>query len=193
MPVSTAGADAVIREARRLFSERGVDATSMQEIADALGLHKSTLYHHVRSKEDLLERSCRTTLDHLGKSLDEAVARSDLSAAARLRLAFDGAVAVALDDVVGTNIVITLRSTSAIGRTVRGWRAAYEERFADLVRDAQLAGGVRDDVDPALFARVLLGTINGVVTWYREGDRFSADEIRHAVNTVLASAAADER
>ena len=49
------GVARIFAQARQLFYERGFDATSMQDIADALGLHKSTLYHHISSKDELLE------------------------------------------------------------------------------------------------------------------------------------------
>lgn len=179
-------ASAILTQARRLFYERGFDATSMQDIADATGLHKSTLYHHIRSKEELLERACRETLDRLEASLEAAVCHQDLSPRARLLLAFDGAVAVALDDVVGTNVVISQRDGTAVGRRVHDWRRTYDHRFTRLVREAQEAGEVRSDIDAGLLTRIVLGTVNWVVTWYLPGaDRYSTEEVRRAITAVI--------
>jgi AcrR family transcriptional regulator len=44
----------VVREAAALFDQRGYHATSMEEIADAVGLRKPTLYHYFRSKDEIL-------------------------------------------------------------------------------------------------------------------------------------------
>ena len=42
------------RAATRLFRERGFHATSMQDIAEALGMNRGSLYHYITSKDDLL-------------------------------------------------------------------------------------------------------------------------------------------
>ncbi len=42
------------RTAVRLFREHGYDGTSMQDLAEALGMHRGSLYHYIDSKEDLL-------------------------------------------------------------------------------------------------------------------------------------------
>jgi len=52
-PAPEPGRARILREARRLFAERGYAAVSMQQIADAAAVNKATLYHHVRDKEDL--------------------------------------------------------------------------------------------------------------------------------------------
>ncbi|HZJ47844.1 MAG TPA: helix-turn-helix domain-containing protein, partial [Acidimicrobiia bacterium] len=46
--------DDVVVAATRIFSQLGYHGSSMEDIAAALGMRKASLYHHVRSKEDLL-------------------------------------------------------------------------------------------------------------------------------------------
>lgn len=45
---------AMCRTAAQLFRDRGFDATSVSDVARALGLTKAGLYHHFESKEALL-------------------------------------------------------------------------------------------------------------------------------------------
>lgn len=47
------GRERIVQEARPLFVARGFNAVSMQQIADAAGVNKATLYHHFRDKEEL--------------------------------------------------------------------------------------------------------------------------------------------
>src|SRR3954467_11240421 len=42
------------RTAARLFADRGYHGTSLADLAEALGIQKASLYHHIDSKEDLL-------------------------------------------------------------------------------------------------------------------------------------------
>ena len=51
------------REATRLFRERGFHATSMQDLAEALGMNRGSLYHYIESKDDLLWWIVSGTLD----------------------------------------------------------------------------------------------------------------------------------
>ena len=53
----------VLAESAAIFSRRGFRATSMNEIAAAVGLSKPTLYHYFRSKEELLVRLYSDVLD----------------------------------------------------------------------------------------------------------------------------------
>ncbi len=46
--------DEVTRVAARLFAERGYDGTSLADVAEAVGIQKASLYHHIATKEDLL-------------------------------------------------------------------------------------------------------------------------------------------
>lgn len=53
----------IIREAMHVFTQRGYDRTSMDEIARALGMTKGFLYHYVGSKEDILKMILNTTVE----------------------------------------------------------------------------------------------------------------------------------
>src|SRR3954462_7828308 len=55
----------IIRAATRVFSDRGYHAASMTEIAEAVGIRKPSLYHHVRKKEDLLFAIHEQMIDEL--------------------------------------------------------------------------------------------------------------------------------
>lgn len=74
---------AVLDTARRLFAERGYDATSLQEIADALGVRKANVYYYFRTKSALLEELLRALTAPLAQLLDEVAALPDPAARAR--------------------------------------------------------------------------------------------------------------
>lgn len=173
------------RVARDLFSEHGFDATTMQEIADAAGLHKSSLYHHYRSKEALLEAVCLEVLDLLDQSLQVALAAPEPSLRERFLAAFDGAVTAALDDPATTNVILSNRGSSDFGRLVQQRRRSYEQGFVALAREAQEAGEIRSDIEPELLVRLVLGMVNWAVTWF-DPARYTATDIRRAVSKLAA-------
>ncbi len=59
---------AVLRVAIDLFNRQGYDATSVGDVARELGLTKSAIYHHVPSKEHLLESAIDEALDALSRA-----------------------------------------------------------------------------------------------------------------------------
>lgn len=88
MAISTAGPAAggrerILHEAYNKFIEFGFSAVSMQQIADAAGVNKATLYHHFRDKEDLFFEVVRLGLSRANARMAEAL-RSESGLRAKL-------------------------------------------------------------------------------------------------------------
>jgi len=64
----------ILQTAQRLFAERGYDATSLQMIADEMGLTKAAVYYHFRAKTDILHAAMEPGIRRLEGLLDEAAA-----------------------------------------------------------------------------------------------------------------------
>jgi AcrR family transcriptional regulator len=64
----------ILETAQRLFAELGYDATSLQMIADEMGLTKAAVYYHFRAKGDILHEAMRPGIQRLGVLLDEVAA-----------------------------------------------------------------------------------------------------------------------
>ena len=62
----------ILETAQRLFADLGYDATSLQLIADEMGLTKAAVYYHFRAKSDILHEAMRPGMDRLEVLLDEA-------------------------------------------------------------------------------------------------------------------------
>ena len=77
------GRNRILLEARPLFVARGFNAVSMQQIADAAGVNKATLYHHFRDKEELFLEVVRQEIERATISM-QAVLRVDGSFRERL-------------------------------------------------------------------------------------------------------------
>src|SRR5678815_3587856 len=80
--------DEVTRTAARLFAERGYHGTSLADLAEALGIQKASLYHHIASKEDLLWEVARAGAHAFHAALDGVA--EDAPAPEKIRLALRG-------------------------------------------------------------------------------------------------------
>jgi AcrR family transcriptional regulator len=64
----------ILETAQRLFADVGYDATSLQMIADEMGLTKAAVYYYFRAKSDILHAIMQPGIRHIGALLDEAAA-----------------------------------------------------------------------------------------------------------------------
>src|SRR5689334_23958173 len=78
-------AEEVYAAALRLFREKGYHATSMQDIAAAVGLYKGSLYHYIGGKEDLLVQVFERAMGTLIVDAERVAADPDLSPTVQLR------------------------------------------------------------------------------------------------------------
>ncbi len=185
-------AQSILDVATELFYRQGYDATSMQDIAAEAKINKSSLYHHIRGKEELLEAVCSRAFGQLTASLEEAES-SEASPGERVLLAFAGAARTALADPRGTRIIIRLQGKTEVARRVKGWQREYEQRFAGLIEVAQKSGDVRDDVGALMLARLVLGMVDWVVEWFDpRGGSYSAASVEAAVVAVASHGLAGE-
>ena len=156
----------VLRVAIELFNRQGYDATSMGDLARELGLTKSAIYHHVPSKEHLLERALDEALDELTAALDTVQADLSHTPEERLRAALRSSVVVLADHLPAVTLLLRVRGNTETERWALERRRAFDAQSAALVREAVEAGEVRA-VDPALAARLLSGMVNSVAEWAR--------------------------
>jgi AcrR family transcriptional regulator len=159
-----------------LFNERGYDATSVADIADRLGVTKSALYHHFRSREELLAVAVDRALNGLEGLLDQPGA-TEGTPRARLGHVLRGAVRVLISELPSVTLLLRVRGNSEIERSALERRRAFDHRVTELVRAAQAAGEVRADVDGGVATRLLFGMVNSITEWYRPGGPQGADSL----------------
>ena len=161
----------VLRVAIELFNKQGYDATSMGDLARELGFTKSAIYHHVPSKEHLLESAIDEALDALTASLDEVAATPGLDAGERLRAAVRGSVVVLVEHLPAVTLLLRVRGNTPAEQAALQRRREIDHRLAEMVGAAADAGAIRGDVDPLLTSRLLFGMVNSMTEWLRsDGD-----------------------
>jgi AcrR family transcriptional regulator len=171
----------ICRTAAQIIRERGFEATSLADIAGALGISKSGLYHYTNSKHALLFEIMMFGLDQIEA---EAVApvRSIVDPQERLyevvnrhiRIATraGGAVAQLADEV---------RSLPAVNRRkVQHRMRQYVSFVHDIVDELAAAGRLRA-IDPTVATYMVMGSILWVPRWFREGGRLTAAQVAYEV------------
>ncbi len=183
----------IYRTAARMIYEKGFDATSMNEIAEAVELTKPGLYYYVKGKKELLFAIMGFAMDLLdsevvgpAQKLDDPVERLRLIVGrhARLLTRETSAVAILIDETGG------LSDEQRIAITRR--KRAYFELLRGTLDQLAAEGRLRP-VDPTTAAFSLLGMLMWLARWYDPPGRLKPDEVVRdvteiAVASVLAGA-----
>lgn len=171
-------------KAARTFVERGYDATSVNDIAAALGVTKPGLYHYISSKEALFFEIVSLGMDWLDEDVIKPVEgiedpeerlRQILLRHSTLTACNEGWITILLDDM------------QALPAGQRKKIEQRKRRYVDLVRGTlvqlKTAGRLRD-VDPTVATLAVLGMIVWLPRWVRAGGRLTAEEVAAQVSQL---------
>ena len=156
----------VLATSVEVFNERGYDGTSMEDLSARLGIGKSSIYHHVESKEELLRLALDEALTGLESAADDIQAANG-PAVERLELLLRRSIAVLVDRLPYVTLLLRVRGNSEVERQALTRRRRLDHLVADLVSEAVGDGALRPDLDPAVVARLLFGTVNSLTEWLK--------------------------
>ena len=122
----------LLAECVELFNRHGYEATSMGMLAAHLGISKSAIYHHVESKEAILDHAVTEALDALEACLDDVVA-SGADAGAQVEAAIRGTLGVLAEKQPEVTLLLRLRGNSAVEVAAVERRREITRRLGDLL------------------------------------------------------------
>ncbi|MGW8764305.1 TetR/AcrR family transcriptional regulator [Streptomyces sp. NPDC055815] len=176
--------ESLVQAAVVVFNERGYDGTGMDELGRRLGLSKSSIYHHVSGKEEILDLAVVRALDALFAVLDEDPGR-DGTAVARLRHVVRRSVEVLAAELPYVTLLLRVRGNSDVERRALKRRREFDQRVAELVARAAAEGGLRPDFDPHFTSRLLSGAVNSLIEWYQPEGDLPVGTLADAMTAVL--------
>ncbi len=178
----------ILEAAAQVFHEKGYESTSIQDIADSVGILKGSLYYYITSKEDLLFEIIQGVHEEALRNLErtravEGNALERLRAFAVIHFTYNAEnrikIAVFFQD---------FRSLSPERRkTIVDERDLYDNFVRDLIREGQDEGIICPDIDAKLAAITVLGMLNWIYHWYRPGGSQTASEIAEAYGDFVVS------
>jgi AcrR family transcriptional regulator len=150
----------------------------MQDIAEAVGLYKGSLYHYIVSKEDLLVKAFERALAELLVEVERVAADSSLSASDQLRRIVQQHVMSVAGNLDA--LTVYLYDFRALAGESLTTVVAQRERYRQLVTEVITRGVERGEfttADPTIATLGLLGMCNWVAQWYRPGGRLRPSDI----------------
>lgn len=176
----------LVAAAAHLFSERGYHGTSMQHLAEALGLQRGSLYAHIGSKEELLFAVVDEGAARFLERGEKAAAMQAL-AAVRLRALLVGHIETAIEHLPAATVFLNewRYLSEPLRATVQAKRDLYESLVRQIIEDGIVAGEFRPDADVRFAARLVLSAGNWTYAWYRPGGELGPREIGERFTQLL--------
>lgn len=168
----------IVATAARLFKEKGYRATTLEDIAAAVGMLKGSLYYYIRSKEELLYLVVRDPIREVYSEL-EAIVAAELPFTEKIAQAIANHMTVF--HLHYPHIAVYLHDyrhlMDKLEQNVIETPKQYQRLWDTLLRQGIAAGEIRNDVDVTMAGYALLGMCNWAYRWYNPAGRLSPQEV----------------
>lgn len=171
-------ADEILSSAAALFSRRGYHGVGIRELADAVGLSTSTLYHYYATKQDILYAIITRFLREFTDALVAGLRDRDVPPRTRLERAVTEHVILTVtrreELLIGNPVLNALTDEQQAG--IAALRRGYRDAVAGVIAEGADAGEFAVD-DPLLTAMAMLDMLDGIRSWYHPDGPLSLDAL----------------
>jgi AcrR family transcriptional regulator len=176
----------ILKIAAQVLWREGLRAT-VQEIGEAAGIHKASLYHYFATKQEILERICYWAAERMHPPLHE-ISASGSDPPTQLRRALRHYVRFLLENPAEMGLLIfeARRFDDPLAATLAKYRDTYEDWYEDVIRAGMETGHFRRS-DPQLDVFLVFGMANTLLLWFNPEGRLTPDQ---AIESVVSSALA---
>lgn len=175
----------LLQTAAHLFRSKGFDRTTVRDLAAAVGIQSGSIFHHFKSKDEILRSVMEQTMLY-----NTALMRAELAQAHGVRDRVLALIRCELQSIMGGTgeamavLVYEWRSLSAVGQTqVRALRDQYEQLWLQVLGEARDAGLISGDV--AITRRFLTGALSWTTTWFKPQGSLSLEQLADQALTLL--------
>ncbi|WP_431235589.1 TetR/AcrR family transcriptional regulator [Mycolicibacterium psychrotolerans] len=176
-----------------MFAERGLRATTVRDIADSAGILSGSLYHHFKSKEQMVEEVLRDFLDWLFDRYQQIIT-TEPNPLERLK----GLFMTSFEAIEDRHAQVVIYQDEAKRLTalpqfdfVEARNKEQRKMWLDLLNSGVEQGYFRPDIDVDVVYRFIRDTTWVSVRWYQPGGPLTAEEVgRQYLSIVLGGIAA---
>ncbi len=174
--------------ATQLFSTKGYGSTSLQDIADTMGLSRPALYHYVRSKEDILAKLVEEFAESRAHELAAVIADPALTATEKLRRIVIPTVRNVAEHPQRFRLLDRCENElpEEILKKHRAAKRAVRDAFIAVVTEGVAAGQFRP-IDPSITAFSLIGMCTWVAWWFTPSGAADIEATVSAISDLAIS------
>lgn len=175
-----------IREiATSLFKERGYAATSMRDLAKEVGIEPASLYSHIKSKEEILQKICFDIADQFFNALDDVI-DPKLPSDIQLQKALEAHIDVIINNADAAAVFLhdwKFLSGEHLEKFTNQ-RRAYEAIFRSIILEG-IDRGIFRNIDEKFLLMNIFSAMNWVYEWYKPDGAMTAKEIAENLTNFI--------
>ncbi|MBP5069497.1 TetR/AcrR family transcriptional regulator [Pseudomonas chlororaphis] len=175
----------LLQTAAHLFRNKGYERTTVRDLASAVGIQSGSIFHHFKSKDDILRAVMEETIHY-----NTALMRAELAEAGSVRERVLALIRCELQSIMGGSgeamavLVYEWRSLSAQGQAdVLALRDIYEQIWLQVLGEAKEAGFIKGDV--FITRRFLTGALSWTTTWFRAEGSLTLEQLAEEALTLV--------
>ncbi|AZD93961.1 MULTISPECIES: TetR/AcrR family transcriptional regulator [Pseudomonas] len=175
----------LLQTAAHLFRNKGYERTTVRDLASAVGIQSGSIFHHFKSKDDILRAVMEETIHY-----NTALMRAELAEAGSVRERVLALIRCELQSIMGGSgeamavLVYEWRSLSARGQAdVLALRDIYEQIWLQVLGEAKEAGFIKGDV--FITRRFLTGALSWTTTWFRAEGSLTLEQLAEEALTLV--------
>lgn len=179
----------ILRSAARIFARSGYHATTVDDIAQAMGVSKGVVYYYFRSKDEIFAEVLSTAIEGALARLAAVTAEPAPCGADILRRAIGVHVEYNLDDTQdGYYAMLVIHDVKALSapsfESIRRLQHQYSQAFTAIVRQGMEDGSLKVR-DVGVTTQTILTAINFVSEWFHADGRMTAQEVANDITGQL--------
>ncbi len=179
--------DIIFIAAAKLFRDRGYQATSMRDLAEAVDLKASSLYNHIGSKEEILKEICMANAEKFSLGMEQ-INTQDINPLQKIELLIKLHIDIAKSDY--TSVTSFNDEWRHLGEPAltdfKTKRRDYERQFLQIIKEG-VALGILQDIHPQIYLHTILSSMQWV---YHSSSDLEADDIHKGIRALLVDGVA---
>lgn len=175
----------ILRKASAMFREKGFAATSMRDLAEAVGIEAASLYNHIRSKNEILEAICFEVANIFNTNIETIEASNQKTI-------------IKIDNLLRFHIRQMIENYEEVYVSDREWkhldepylsnfqtqRRNYRKKFASIIEEGIAKNEIRK-IDAPTAVLIILHAVSGIESWHRSKAKINAQELEDNMVMIM--------
>ena len=175
----------IFEKAAALFMEKGYAGSSMRDLAERVGIEPSSLYSHIRSKDEILSKLCLDPAAAFVKGMDEIEA-SSANSIGQIESLIDLHVTIAKED--PSSMTVFSNEWKHLPEETRiifeKQRRNYQKRFKAILTKG-VAEGSLSDLDPSIAMKTILTSLRWIHFWTPAARKLDYDQAKVEIKKLI--------